>query len=83
MTRDPAAATRRQYLVLNVGGSAALAVNGVAHAAWPSAVLNVLWLSLALDAVRRRRAARQPTDPAPSNERIAGSNSGLSASAVG
>jgi hypothetical protein len=57
LTRDPATATGRRYVALNVAGSAGLAVNGVAHAAWPSAVLNALWLAFALIAVRQRRAA--------------------------
>ncbi len=30
------------YRTLNLAGSAALAVNGAAHGAWPSAALNLL-----------------------------------------
>ena len=62
LTRDPTAATGRRYVALNVAGAAGLALNGVAHGAWPSAALNILWLSLALDAVRRRRSARTTAD---------------------
>jgi hypothetical protein len=43
------------YLALNVGGSAGLAVNALVHGAWPSVVLNLLWLSIALFGAWRRR----------------------------
>lgn len=35
------------YGVLNAAGSLALVVNGSAHRAWPSVVLNLLWLVIA------------------------------------
>lgn len=57
--RTPEAVTGRRYLLLNLGGSAGLAVSGAAHAAWPSAVLNLLWLGLALHGFRTSRAARR------------------------
>ncbi len=59
--RTPGAVTGRRYLLLNLGGSAGLAVSGAAHAAWPSAVLNLLWLGLALHGFRTSRAARRST----------------------
>lgn len=37
----------RAYVLLNVVGSLALVVNGSAHSAWPSVVLNVVWLVIA------------------------------------
>ncbi len=57
--RTPAAVTGAPYLALNLAGSAGLAVSGAAHAAWPSAVLNMLWLGLALHGFRTSRAARR------------------------
>ena len=49
----------RGYQVFNLAGSAGLAVNGLAHQAWPSAVLNLLWIGIgvvALVRLRRRRS---------------------------
>ena len=57
VTRDPAVASGRHYLLLNLTGSAGLAASGATHAAWPSAAVNVLWLAFALDALRRRRCS--------------------------
>lgn len=54
VTRVPAATAGRRYLALNLAGSAGLAANGLAHDAWPSATLNLLWLALALNALRQR-----------------------------
>ncbi len=59
--RSPDAVTGHRYLLLNLGGSAGLAVSGAVHAAWPSAVLNLLWLGLALHGFRTSRAARGAT----------------------
>jgi hypothetical protein len=53
--RTPRAVTGRRYLALNLAGSAGLAASGASHAAWPSAVLNLLWLGLALHSFRSRR----------------------------
>ena len=55
VTRDPAEASARRYLVLNMAGAVGLAANGAVHAAWPSAVLNLLWLGFGLTAFSRRR----------------------------
>ncbi len=60
VVRTPEAATGRRYLALNLVGSAGLAVSGAGHAAWPSAVLNLLWLGLALHAFRVRATSRDP-----------------------
>ncbi|GAA4606339.1 hypothetical protein BJY16_005779 [Actinoplanes octamycinicus] len=57
VTHDPEQAAGGRYLLLNLAGSAGLAASGVVHAAWPSAVLNLLWLVLGLTAFRRRRPA--------------------------
>jgi hypothetical protein len=47
------------YQVLNLAGSVGLAVNAVAHRAWPSAAVNVVWLVIALVAVRGLATARR------------------------
>lgn len=59
VTRHPAAAAGRRYLLLNLAGSAGLAANGAVHAAWPSAGLNLAWLAIALAALGRSHAARK------------------------
>ena len=66
VTRDPAAAAGRRYVVLTLAGAAGLAANGAIHAAWPSTALNLLWLALALLSLRRGRAAVRAADPAES-----------------
>jgi hypothetical protein len=48
----------RPYLLLNAGGAAALAANGAAHAAWPSAALNLLWLGIGVRAAIPRCRTR-------------------------
>jgi hypothetical protein len=55
VTREPTRAAGSRYLALNLAGSAGLAASAGAHAAWPSAVLNLLWLALGLTALTRRR----------------------------
>jgi hypothetical protein len=57
--RTPEAVTGRRYLALNLVGSAGLTASAASHAAWPSAVLNLLWLGLALHASRGRGGSRQ------------------------
>jgi hypothetical protein len=46
---------------LNMAGGAALALNSAANGAWPSAVLNVIWVAIGAVAMFRlaRRRARQ------------------------
>ncbi|WIN00273.1 hypothetical protein ACTOB_003970 [Actinoplanes oblitus] len=55
VTRDPGQAAGWLFPLLNLAGSAGLAASGVVHAAWPSAVLNLLWLVLGITALRRLR----------------------------
>lgn len=43
------------YYVLNILGSACLIVNTIYHHAIPSAVVNVIWVVIALVALARRR----------------------------
>lgn len=47
------------YQLMNVYGAAALAVNSGVHGAWPSVVLNAVWLTIGVLALRTagRRAA--------------------------
>lgn len=47
------------YQWLNLAGAIGLLINGAVHAAWPSAILNVVWSGIALYAlsqlIRKRR----------------------------
>jgi hypothetical protein len=47
--------TSFRYQALNIVGSVLLIVNTAWHAAWPSAVVNVVWAAIALVAVTRHR----------------------------
>lgn len=51
------------YQLLNFGGAAALMVNSAYHAAWPSAILNLVWSGIGVWTlgrfVARRAAARR------------------------
>lgn len=55
----------RAYQWLNFGGALGLLVNGAVHAAWPSAILNVVWGGIALFALvqlaRERPVNTEPT----------------------
>ena len=42
------------YIGLNLLGAIGLAVNGIAHGAWPSTALNLLWLAIGLVSLARR-----------------------------
>lgn len=53
LTRGRIRATSSLYLTLNLIGSAGLATNAAFHAAWPSTVVNVLWLAIGLTALRK------------------------------
>jgi hypothetical protein len=46
----------RGFQLLNLAGAAGLLANGIWHGAWPSAVLNAVWLALGLSALARLRA---------------------------
>ncbi len=57
---------------MNLAGSAGLAANGAVDDAWPSTALNLLWLILALNVLRRRRATplgATNTGPVPIDDR--------------
>lgn len=45
------------YQVINLAGSVALMVNTIYHAAWPSAILNIVWGVIGLVAVARMAGA--------------------------
>ncbi|GAA0912156.1 hypothetical protein GCM10009557_86240 [Virgisporangium ochraceum] len=47
------------YQVLNLAGALGLAANAVAHGAWPSASLNLVWLLIGAVALRRSAALDQ------------------------
>lgn len=44
------------YQVLNLAGAIGLALNAVAHGAWPSACLNGIWLVIGVVALKRQRS---------------------------
>jgi hypothetical protein len=44
-----------RYQALNLAGAVGLAANAVAHTAWPSATLNLIWLAIGLAALRTTR----------------------------
>jgi hypothetical protein len=51
----------RGYQTINIVGSAGLALNAVVHSAWPSAMLNLAWLAIALIGLRpKRRESPRP-----------------------
>jgi hypothetical protein len=54
----------RAFQLLNFAGSLGLAVNGVAHQAWPSVALNLVWVAVGL-ATLRSRAGTQPNRNEP------------------
>ncbi|WP_051570996.1 CBU_0592 family membrane protein [Cryptosporangium arvum] len=59
-----------RYHVFNLVGAAGLIVNGAAHGAWPSTMLNVVWVAIggvALARLHRRPepGSRWPTRPRP------------------
>jgi hypothetical protein len=47
-------ATGRGFQNLNLAGSLALAANSGFHGAWPSAVLNLVWMVIAVATLSRR-----------------------------
>ena len=44
----------REYYLLNIGGSACLVLNTIYHHAIPSAVVNIIWVFIALIAVFKK-----------------------------
>lgn len=44
-----------RYQLLNLAGAGGLAVNGALHQAWPSTVLNVIWLAIGLAALKHAK----------------------------
>ena len=55
----------RLYQTFNLVGAIGLLVNGVVHAAWPSAILNVIWSAIALFALIQiaRKRPEKPLTP--------------------
>lgn len=48
------------YQTMNLVGAIGLAINSGWNGAWPSAGLNVVWLGIALVAIRRNRRLATP-----------------------
>jgi len=49
-----------RYHLMNLAGAGGLAVNGAVHRAWPSTVLNVIWLGIGLVGLRHARDGASP-----------------------
>lgn len=58
LTAGQVQATSQVYVV---AGSAGLAVNGAAHSAWPSVVLNLILLAIAVHALQAGPPAHEPS----------------------
>ena len=57
------------YYLLNIVGSACLIVNTYYHHAIPSAVVNVIWVIIALAALLKKREKTEGQDPRHSPEK--------------
>lgn len=44
------------YQAMNIVGAAGFVINGLAHGAMPSAVLNIIWIGIGVFVLSRRRA---------------------------
>lgn len=55
------------FQLLNLAGAAGLLLNGAVHGAWPSAALNLVWLTVGAVAFgkARRRGAERPAPGSP------------------
>lgn len=57
----------RTYQLINLFGAIGLLINGAVHAAWPSAILNVVWSGIAIFSLvqlARKRPEKPITPPA-------------------
>jgi hypothetical protein len=52
------------FQVMNLLGGAALMINSAYYGAWPSAVLNVVWVVIGVVGLNRARLRRPSLDPA-------------------
>jgi hypothetical protein len=48
------------YQSLNIAGSLLLLMNAAWHHAWPSSVVNLVWIGIAISALTRRRERGAP-----------------------
>jgi hypothetical protein len=70
LARGRLTAASRPYIVLNLGGSAALAAGSAAVGAWPSVALNVVWLAIGLVTIIRPARATRPAPSCPPVESL-------------
>jgi hypothetical protein len=49
------------YQLLNLGGSAFLMVNSFFYGAYPSSIVNIVWISIAMFTMLRKRCKKQRT----------------------
>jgi hypothetical protein len=52
-----------RYHLMNLTGAAGLAINGAMHRAWPSTVLNLVWLGIGLTGLRHTGARPRRSAP--------------------
>ena len=62
-----------RFQALNLAGALALTVNTAYHDAWPSAVLNIVWIFIGLGALARGRRLRRAKVRGAAATRSAGS----------
>ncbi|MEZ0075821.1 hypothetical protein [Planotetraspora sp. GP83] len=67
------------YQLLNFGGAATLMVNSAYHAAWPSAILNMVWSGIGVVTVGRFVARRAAGRHAGATEPVTGPDAGATA----
>jgi hypothetical protein len=51
-----------RYQLLNLGGSALLMVNSFFYGAYPSSIVNIVWISIAMFTMLRKRYKKQRID---------------------
>lgn len=52
-----------RYHLMNLAGAGGLAINGAVHRAWPSTVLNLVWLGIGLFGLAGLRRAKHGANP--------------------
>ena len=61
LTAERVTARSVSYQAMNVVGAAGFIANGVWHKAWPSAILNIIWVGIGVVALIRIYAKRDKT----------------------
>lgn len=61
LTAERVTARSVSYQAMNVVGAAGFIANGVWHKAWPSAILNIIWVGIGVVALIRIYGKREKT----------------------